>query len=114
MNQVLFDKAALVTGGAQGLGQALCRRFAQDGAHVIVADLNLEGAERTAAEISSEFGRRTLAVKVDVTDEAQVEKMVNQVVEEFGRLDLLVSNAGILISGPLDEFPVEKWRGHRS
>jgi sorbitol-6-phosphate 2-dehydrogenase len=110
MNQVLFNKVALVTGGAQGLGQALCRRFAQEGAHVVVADLNLEGAERTAAEISSEFGRRAAAVKVDVTDEAQVQKMVDQVVEEFGRLDLLVSNAGILISGPLDEFPAEKWR----
>ena len=110
MNKVLQDKIAIVTGGAQGLGAAICRRLADEGCHVVVADLNLEGAEQTAAEIAAQTGRRTLATKVDVTDEAQVEAMVDRAVEEFGRLDILVSNAGILIAEAVDEFPAEKWR----
>jgi len=110
MTQVLADKIALVTGGAQGLGAALCDRLARAGAHVAVADLNREGAERAAAEIASQTGRRTLGLGVDVTDEAQVAAMVARTVEELGRLDILVSNAGVLIAEAVDEFPAEKWR----
>jgi len=110
MEKTLQDKIAIVTGGAQGLGAALCHRLAREGAHVIVADLNLDGAEATAAEVSAQAGQRTLAVKVDVTDEAQVAAMVDRTVAEFGRLDILVSNAGILISGAVDEFDARKWQ----
>jgi sorbitol-6-phosphate 2-dehydrogenase len=110
MNKVLQDRIAIVTGGAQGLGAAICRRLADEGCHVVVADLNLEGAEQTAADIAAQTGRRTLAIGVDVTDEAQVEAMANRAVDEFGRLDILVSNAGILIVEAIDEFPAEKWR----
>lgn len=110
MNNSLQDKIALVTGGAQGLGAALCERLAREGAHVIVADLNLEGAEATAAAIAAQHDRRTLAVQVDVTDEAQVAAMVDRTVAEFGRLDIVVSNAGILISGAAEEFDVKKWQ----
>ncbi len=110
MTQVLADKIALVTGGAQGLGAALSDRLARAGAHVAVADLNREGAERTAAEIAARTGRRTLGLGVDVTDEAQVEAMVARTVEALGRLDILVSNAGVLIAEAVDEFPAEKWR----
>ena len=106
----LQDRIAIVTGGAQGLGEALCHRLAREGAHVVVADLNLEGAERVAAEIMAQTDRRAFAVQVDVTDEAQVAAMVDRAVEEFGRLDILVSNAGILISEAVDEFPADKWR----
>jgi sorbitol-6-phosphate 2-dehydrogenase len=110
MARTLQDKIAIVTGGAQGLGAAICLRLALEGTHVVVADLNLEGAERTAAEIASTTGCRTLAIDVDVTDEAQVEVMVDRTVEEFGRLDILVSNAGILFAEAVDEFPADKWR----
>jgi len=110
MAKILQDKIALVTGGAQGLGAAICRRLADEGAHVIVADLNLEGAEATAAEISAQTGRRAMAVSVNVTDEAQVEAMVQRTVDEFRRLDILVSNAGVLIAEAVDEFPADKWR----
>jgi sorbitol-6-phosphate 2-dehydrogenase len=110
MNKILQDKIAIVTGGAQGLGAAICRRLADEGCHVVVADLNLEGAEQTAANIAAQTGRRAIAIKVDVTEEAQVEAMVDRAVEEFGRLDILVSNAGILIAEAVDEFPAEKWR----
>jgi sorbitol-6-phosphate 2-dehydrogenase len=110
MDKVLQDRVALVTGGAQGLGEALCLRLAREGAHVVVADLNLEGAERVAAQIAAQTDRRALAVKVDVTDEAQVAAMVARAVGEFGRLDVLVSNAGILIAGAVDEIEADKWR----
>jgi sorbitol-6-phosphate 2-dehydrogenase len=110
MNRILQDQIAVVTGGAQGLGEAICRRLAREGAHVVVADLNLEGAERVAADIMAQTDRRALAVQVDVTDEDQVTTMVDRTVQEFGRLDILVSNAGILIAEPIDEFPADKWR----
>jgi sorbitol-6-phosphate 2-dehydrogenase len=110
MDRVLRDRIAVVTGGAQGLGEAICRRLACEGAYVVVADLNLEGAERVAADIMVQTGRRAIAVQVDVTDEAQVAAMVNRAVQEFGRLDILVSNAGILIAEPVDEFPANKWQ----
>ena len=110
MEKQLQDRIAIVTGGAQGLGEAICWRLAREGAHVVVADLNLAGAERVAAGIAAQTGRRAVAVGVDVTAEDQVAAMVDRAVDEFGRLDILVSNAGILIAGPVDEFPAEKWR----
>jgi len=106
----LQDRIAIVTGSAQGLGEAICRRLAREGAHVVVADLNLKGAERVAADIMAQTDRRAISVQVDVTDEAQVAAMVDRAVQEFGRLDTLVSNAGILIAEPLDEFPANKWQ----
>jgi len=111
-NQIAIVTIAIVTGGAQGLGEALCHRLAREGAHIVVADLNLEGAERVAAEIVSmtQTDRRAVAVQVDVTDEAQVAALVDRAVQEFGRLDILVSNAGILIAEPVDEFPAGKWQ----
>ncbi|MGD0611007.1 MAG: sorbitol-6-phosphate dehydrogenase [Anaerolineales bacterium] len=110
MDKILQDRIALVTGGAQGLGQAICTRLAEEGCHVIVADLNEAKAVETAASIRAATGRRALAVKVDVTDEAQVEALVARTVQEFGRLDILVSNAGILIAEEITDFPAEKWR----
>ena len=110
MEGALADKVAIVTGGAQGLGEAICRRLAEEGAHVVVADLNLEGAQRVAAGLVAQGGCRAVAAGVDVTDEAQVEAMVERSVQEFGRLDILVSNAGVLIAEAVDVFPAEQWR----
>lgn len=110
MAKLLQNRVALVTGGGQGLGQAICRRLAGEGAHVVVADLNEETALATAAGIAASTNRQTLAVKVDVTNEAQVEAMVAQTLERFGRLDIAVSNAGILFAEEITEFPAEKWR----
>jgi len=110
MKKTLQDRIAIVTGGAQGLGEAICLRLAEEGAHVVVADLNLEGAEQAAASISVQTDRRAIALQVDVTDEEQVREMVDTAVREFGRLDILVSNAGILAAQPIDEFSAEKWR----
>lgn len=110
MEKTLQDRIALVTGAAQGLGAAIALRLATEGAHIVVSDLNLEGATQTAAEITAQTGRRAIAVGVDVTKEDQVKAMVDRAVQEFGRLDLLVSNAGILISGAIEDFPTQKWR----
>jgi sorbitol-6-phosphate 2-dehydrogenase len=110
MRRVLEDKIAIVTGGAQGLGEAICHRLAREGADIVVADLDLKGAERAAADLVAQAGCRAIAVGADVTDETQVEAMVQRTVQELGRLDILVSNAGILIAEAVDEFPAEKWR----
>ncbi len=110
MDKRLNDQVALVTGGAQGLGEAICRRLADEGAHLVVADINLEGAQETAAAIAASTGRRAVGVKADVTKEAEVAAMVDLAVETFGKLDICVSNAGVLISEAIDDFPAEKWR----
>jgi len=110
MTKSLQDKIALVTGGGQGLGQAICQRLAAEGAHVVVADLNQETAQTTAAKIANTTDRKTLAVNVNVTNEAEVEAMVAQTLETFGRLDIVVSNAGVLVAEEITEFPADKWR----
>ncbi len=107
---LLPDRIAIVTGAARGLGEAISRRLAREGAHVVLTDINVAGVGRAAAAIAAETGRRTLALPCDVTMEDQVEAAVRRTVEEFGRLDIMVANAGIVISGELTEIPVEHWR----
>ena len=106
----LVDKVAIVTGAAQGLGEALAHRLGQEGAHVVVADINDEKAQAVAQEIAQKYGVRTLWTHCDVTDLSQTEALVERTVQEFGRLDILVSNAGILISGAIDEINPDHWR----
>lgn len=106
----LQDRIAIVTGAAQGLGEAIAHRLAEEGAHVVVADINFEGAKEVAAAIREQTNRRAMAVLADVTDEAQVEEMVRRTVEEFRRLDIMVANAGIVISGKITNFSAEDWR----
>lgn len=107
---VLQDRVALVTGGAQGLGQAICLRFAREGCDVVVADIKIEQAQATADQVCAETGRRSLAVRMDVTDEASVAEGFAACVKEFGRLDILVSNAGILIAEEVAESDAGKWK----
>src|SRR5262249_49691624 len=107
----LDNRAAIVTGAAQGLGDAIARRLAAEGCSgVTVADLNSEKARAVADAIMDEFDCKTLAVQVDVTDEAQVRAMVDATRDAFGSVDILVASAGILIANDLTEFPPEKWR----
>jgi sorbitol-6-phosphate 2-dehydrogenase len=110
MDKTLQNRIALVTGGAQGLGRAICQRLAQEGCHIVVADLKEDQAIQTAQDITTNTDRRSFAIKVDVSDEAQVDAMVARTVQEFGRLDILVANAGILLADEITEFPAEKWR----
>ncbi|HHU77318.1 MAG: sorbitol-6-phosphate dehydrogenase [Caldicoprobacterales bacterium] len=105
MYQRLKGQTAIVTGGAQGLGEALAQRLDQEGCNVLVADINLEAAEKVAASLN-----RGIACKVDVSNEEQVEQMVDKAVKEFGSLDLMVSNAAILIAKPVTDFTADEWR----
>ena len=101
----LAGKIAIVTGGAQGFGKGIAEAMAAEGAFIAVADLNLEGALVCAGELNAEYGEDTaMAVEVDVSDEASVERMVQETVLSFGGLDILVSNAGILIAGSLGDL----------
>ncbi len=104
------DKVTLVTGGAQGLGKAISERFAKEGSIVIVTDINEEGAKSTAAEIEQNYGVRTLGIGMNVTDDFQVHTVMEMIERDFGRLDILVSNAGILKAYGIEEFPVSEWR----
>ncbi|MCC6484387.1 MAG: sorbitol-6-phosphate dehydrogenase [Armatimonadetes bacterium] len=106
----LLGKVALVTGAAQGLGQALAARLAREGASVVVVDLNLDGAKATAEEIGTESSVETMAVGLDITREEDVAASISQVVARFGRLDILVANAGILFAGAIEDFDVARWR----
>ncbi|NIO68463.1 MAG: SDR family NAD(P)-dependent oxidoreductase, partial [Anaerolineae bacterium] len=90
----LNDKVAVVTGAAQGIGRAIAETLAQRGAHVVVADLQVEKAEATAKEIAADTGRRAIAVQVDVADNASAKAMIDRAIAEFGRIDILVNNAG--------------------
>lgn len=100
----LKDQVAVVTGGADGIGRALCRRFAAEGARaVIVADVNADGARQVAAEIGG------LAVATDVGAEAEVRRLVEQALAAFGRIDLFCSNAGIALEGG-PEVPDADWQ----
>lgn len=106
----LLDRIALVTGGAQGLGAALCMRLAREGCDVVVADLNAQQAEATAAAAAQETGRRCLPMAVNVCDEEQVRTMVDATVDAFGRLDIVVANAGVVRSGAVDEMSLRDWQ----
>ena len=96
----LANKVAIVTGGAQGFGKGIAEAMAEEGAYVVIADMNLDGAKATAAQ----FGSKGLPVAVNVSDEASVKAMMDEVVLYFGGLDILVSNAGVVRAGGLDEM----------
>ncbi|MEE2831600.1 MAG: SDR family NAD(P)-dependent oxidoreductase, partial [Candidatus Latescibacterota bacterium] len=90
-SQPLQNRIAVVTGAAQGIGNAIARRLASEGAHVAIVDIDGAAATRAAAQI----GSGTLAVEADVSREEEVDRAFSKVIEEFGRLDILVNNAGI-------------------
>jgi rhamnulose-1-phosphate aldolase/alcohol dehydrogenase len=106
----LGGRIALITGGASGIGRATARVLAERGAHIVVADLNVDGAKEVAAELVSTHGaRRALGVGVDVTNETAVEDMVRATVLEYGGLDILVSSAGLATSAPITETTLAEW-----
>ena len=99
---------ALVTGAAQGIGKAVALLLARNGADIVVSDINLEKAEETANEINS-IGRKALAVKVDVADWNDVERMVGVILEKFAKIDILVNNAGITRDKLILRMTDEDW-----
>jgi 3-oxoacyl-[acyl-carrier protein] reductase len=104
----LSGKIALVTGAAQGIGRDIALGLAADGAEVAICDVNLEAAQKTAADIEAK-GRKSLALKANVASSADVTAMIDQVVEKFGRIDILVNNAGITRDGLILRMKDEDW-----
>ncbi|MGG4141940.1 bifunctional aldolase/short-chain dehydrogenase [Paenibacillus algorifonticola] len=103
-------KVAFITGGAGGIGSETARRLVSEGAHVVLADLNLEGAEKVAAEINDKYGEnRAIAVKMDVTSEEQVTAAYAATALAFGGVDIIVNNAGLATSSPFDETSLKEW-----
>jgi 3-hydroxybutyrate dehydrogenase len=105
----LDGKVALVTGAASGIGRAIAETYARAGARVVIADLNQEGAEQVAADLKTN-GSDAFGVAMNVTDEAAVERGFARTVEAFGGVDILVSNAGIQIVDPLEQFAFGDWK----
>ncbi len=112
MDLQLKDKVALVTGaGSQiGYGKAIALTLAEEGCHIIAADIDLDGAQQTAAQVAS-LGRQALAVKFDVTRRAEVDAMVAQAIQKFGKIDILVNNAGASSQlRPFMEMTEDDWQ----
>jgi NAD(P)-dependent dehydrogenase (short-subunit alcohol dehydrogenase family) len=105
----LSGKVAVVTGGAGGIGKALALGLADAGADVIVASRGLAKLEEVAKAIRAK-GKKSLAVSCEVTDPKSVEAMVQSVLKEFPRIDILVNAAGIALRHPADEFPIDEWQ----
>jgi len=104
----LKDHVAIITGGARGIGKAISQSLAQDGAHLVISDVNLQEAKQTAEALASSE-HRCLAVEANVTDGKAVAEMVDQAVREFGRIDILINNAGITRDGLLLRMKEEDW-----
>jgi 3-hydroxybutyrate dehydrogenase len=105
----LKDKVAVVTGAAGGIGKAIAVAFAQAGAKLAIFDIDAPGAEEAAKEIVRS-GAEAVGLRVDVTDESQVDAAMNHVAEAFGSIDILVSNAGVQIIAPLAELAFSDWK----
>ncbi|MEW6606305.1 MAG: 3-oxoacyl-[acyl-carrier-protein] reductase [bacterium] len=93
--RILLDQVAIVTGGARGIGKAICETLADAGASIVVVDINSDQANATADELKQKFNVQTLSLKVNVADNLQVEKMVKNVLDKFSKINILINNAGI-------------------
>ena len=109
MSSKLKDKVAIVTGAASGIGKAIAEIYAREGAWVAIADMNMAAATAAADELKAK-GTSAMPLAMDVTDESQVNAGVAAVVEAWGGVDILVSNAGIQIVHPLEEFTYAEWK----
>ena len=105
----LEGKVAFITGAASGIGKEIAREYAREGARIAIADLNKQAADAAAAEIER-IGSKAIGVAVDVTDEAQVDAAVQATIKAFGTVDSLISNAGIQIVHPIEEFSFVEWK----
>ena len=104
----LLGKVAVVTGAASGIGKAIARAYRCEGAKVVIADLNQAGAEAAAAELAGKDD--AIGIAMDVTSETEVEAGMAKAVSSFGAIDILVSNAGVQIVAPLEDFDFAKWK----
>lgn len=106
----LTNKVSIVTGAAAGLGKAMAEALAQAGSHIVIADIDKEKAQATAKQLSDQEGVETLAIQTDVTEETQVQHMVNQVLDRFGSIDVLINNAGIVLNEKAEDTSFADWQ----
>ncbi|WP_172328828.1 3-hydroxybutyrate dehydrogenase [Mangrovicoccus sp. HB161399] len=106
----LENKVCIVTGAASGIGKAIATRYAEDGAKVVIADLKIDAARKAAEEINAKTKGEAMAVEMDVTDEDMVNAGVQKVAATWGRIDVLVSNAGVQIVHKVEDFPFAEWK----
>lgn len=104
----LQDKVAIVSGGAAGIGEASCRLFAQEGARIACLDQNASGAERVCVDIRK-WGQQAHAFACDVSAEADVNHVIERVLAQYGRIDILFNNAGIVVGGRIHEMDTDSW-----
>lgn len=104
----LLDKVSIITGGARGIGEATAKKFASEGAKVVVADLRQEDVDLVVNHIESNGGK-AIGLTVDVTNRSSVDKMIEDTIKEFGRLDVIVNNAGITMDATLAKMTEEQW-----
>ena len=108
MEQRLIDKVAIVTGSGHGIGKAVALRLAREGADIAVADIDIKSAEHTVREIL-DAGRKAAAFSIDLADISQIQPMVERVVDEFSRIDILVNAAGVVQTKPFLEITEDEW-----
>lgn len=108
MGKLLEGKAAFITGSASGIGLEIAKTFAQEGASVVISDLNKEKSEHVATQLK-EQGFEALSAPCDVTNEEAYKSSLNHAYETFGRIDILINNAGLQYVAPIEEFPTEKF-----
>ncbi len=106
-HQRLDDQVSIVTGGAKGLGKAMARGFAEEGATVVIADVDEASADDTVRALRDD-GHEAVSIPVDISDHAAVSVMVERVVDDYGRIDVLLNNAGVVEHAPFEEFPLEE------
>lgn len=106
----LHGRAAIVTGGSKGLGEAMAAGLASAGADILITSRHGDEADETAKRIAADFGTKVFGIESDVTRPESVETAVAQALSEFGRLDILINNAGINIRGPIDELTYEQFQ----
>jgi NAD(P)-dependent dehydrogenase (short-subunit alcohol dehydrogenase family) len=104
----LKDKIVLITGGASGIGQATALRFAREGAHIVLADVNEKGLKDTAEQIEA-LGRKALPLRTDVSRREEVEEMSRKALEEFGRVDILMNNAAVALFAEIKDTGLSDW-----
>jgi NAD(P)-dependent dehydrogenase (short-subunit alcohol dehydrogenase family) len=109
MSHAFRDKVVIMTGGASGIGYAVASELARRGAVLVIADINAEGAQNAAAEIVA-AGGKARAIRVDVTRASEVQALVRQTAEKYGRLDYMFNNAGIAIIGEVRDMDLKDWR----
>lgn len=106
---MLKGKTALITGSARGIGKAIAEEYAANGASVIISDILQDKADETAAELKEKYNVETLAVKADVSKYEDVEALINQITEKFGKLDIIVNNAGITRDNLIMRMSEQEW-----